>query len=165
MPEPQAPSPTGAKASWPVNCAPTLRRMRRRAFVWLNRVVNVVVRRLRLQRFRGGDLLLLTTTGRKTGQSRTTPLLYLPQDERWIVVASNGGADWEPGWWLNLRADQPATVEIQGRRVPVTGAEIHGPERDHLWRTLNEKVFDYSSYQAKVRRRLAVVALTPVSGS
>jgi len=107
--------------------------------------------------------LFLTTTGRKTGQPRTTPLLYLRQDERWIVVASNAGADWEPGWWLNLRAAQPATVEIQGRRVPVTGAEITGPEREHLWEILNDKVFDYSSYQAKVRRRLAVVALAPVS--
>ena len=137
--------------------------MQRRAFVRLNRVLNVVVRRLRLRRFRGGDLLFLTTTGRKTGQPRTTPLLYLRQDERWIVVASNAGADWEPGWWLNLRAAQPATVEIQGRRVPVTGAEITGPEREHLWEILNDKVFDYSSYQAKVRRRLAVVALAPVS--
>lgn len=138
--------------------------MRRRAFVWLNRVLNLVVRRLRLRRFRGADLLFLTTTGRKTGQPRTTPLLYLQEDDdRWIVVASNAGADWEPGWWLNLRADQPATIDVQGRRVPVTGAEITGPERERLWRTLNETVFDYSSYQAKVRRRLAVVALTPVS--
>jgi F420H(2)-dependent quinone reductase len=139
--------------------------MRRRAFVWLNRVLNVAVRRLRLRRFRGGDVLFLTTTGRKTGQPRTTPLLYLRQDERWIVVASNAGADWEPGWWLNLRADQPAHVELQGRRVPVTGAEVTGSEREHLWGILNDKVYDYGSYQAKVHRRLAVVALTPVSGS
>ena len=50
---------------------------------------------------RGGDLLHLTTTGRKSGQQRTTPALYLRDEGRWIVVASNGGADWEPGWWLD----------------------------------------------------------------
>ena len=73
--------------------------MRRRSFVLVNRAMNVVVRRLGLRRFRGGDLLLLTTVGRRTGQPRTTPLLYLAEEGRWLVVASNGGADWEPGWW------------------------------------------------------------------
>ena len=88
--------------------------MKRGAFVRINRIVNTVVRALRLRRFRGGDLLFLTTTGRKTGKQRTTPLLYLTHDGRWVVVASNGGADWEPGWWLNLRAGSPGTVEVDG---------------------------------------------------
>jgi F420H(2)-dependent quinone reductase len=140
-----------------------MRRMQRRAFVLVNRVVNVVVRRLRLRRFRGADLLFLTTTGRKTGQSRTTPLLYLADGDRWVVVASNGGADWEPGWWLNLRAGSTATVEVDGRRTAVTGTLITGPERNRMWQLLNEQVFDYSSYQAKVSRQLAVVALAPTS--
>jgi F420H(2)-dependent quinone reductase len=65
--------------------------MRRRMFVMINRGLNVVVRRLRLRRFRGGNLLFLTTAGRKTGQPRTTPLLYLDDGDRWVVVASNGG--------------------------------------------------------------------------
>jgi deazaflavin-dependent oxidoreductase (nitroreductase family) len=137
--------------------------MKRTAFVLANRTMNVVVRRLRLRRFRGADLLLLTTTGRKTGQPRTTPLLYLAEHNRWIVVASNGGADWEPGWWLNLRAGSPATVEVDGGSTPVTGTEIAGSERDRMWRLLNEQVFDYNSYQAKVSRQLAVVALEPAS--
>ena len=137
--------------------------MQRRLFVLVNRAVNVVVRRLRLQRFRGGDLLFLTTTGRKTGKRRTTPLLYLREQDRWIVVASNGGADWEPGWWLNLRAGSPATVEVHGRSTPVTASEITGAERDGMWRRLNDEVFDYGSYQDKVSRRLAVVALAPVA--
>jgi deazaflavin-dependent oxidoreductase (nitroreductase family) len=132
-------------------------------FVRLNRVVNVVVRRLRLRRFRGGDLLYLTTTGRKSGQSRTTPLLYLDDGGRWLVVASNGGADWEPGWWLNLKAGSPGTVELNHQHIPVTGREITGAERDAAWQRLNEQVFDYESYQRKVSRRIAVVALTPVT--
>ena len=137
--------------------------MQRRIFVLVNRAMNVVVRRLRLRRFRGGDLLYLTTTGRKTGKPRTTPLLYLREQDRWIVVASNGGADWEPGWWLNLRAGSPGTVEVDGGSTAVTATEITGAEREEMWQRLNDQVFDYGSYQAKVSRRLAVVALAPVA--
>jgi F420H(2)-dependent quinone reductase len=126
----------------------------------INRGLNVVVRRLRLRRFRGGDLLFLTTTGRRTGQPRTTPLLYLEDNGRWIVVASNAGGDWEPGWWLNLRAGTPASISVNGAIHPVTGTEITGPERDEMWAILNERLFNYESYQAKVRRQLAVVALS-----
>lgn len=129
----------------------------------INRITNAVVRSLGLRRFRGGDLLFLTTIGRKSGQERTTPLLYLRDGERWVVVASNGGADWEPGWWLNLQTGSPGTVELDKVRTPVVGVEIDGPEREALWKRLNEEVFDYEGYQRKVRRRLAVVALTPVT--
>ena len=135
--------------------------MRRALFVRINRVANYLVRRLGLKRFRGGDLLFLTTTGRKSGKPRTTPALYLVDQERWIVVASNGGADWEPGWWLNLRAGSSATVELDGVTTPVTGVEVTGPERDRLWRRLNE-MFDFEAYQEKVSRQIAVVALSPV---
>jgi deazaflavin-dependent oxidoreductase (nitroreductase family) len=137
--------------------------VQRAIFVRINRVLNVVVRRLGLRRFRGGDLLLLTTTGRKSGMTRTTPLLYLADAGRWMVVASNGGADWEPGWWLNLQAGSAGTVELHGVRTSVTGSEIDGAEREWLWPRFNEEVFDYESYQRKVSRRLAVVALTPVT--
>jgi len=137
--------------------------MKRRAFVLLNRAVNAVVRRVKPRRFRGADLLLLTTIGRKSGKARTTPLAYLADGDRWIVVASNGGADWEPGWWLNIQAGSPATVELNGTSTAVVGAEVTGPEREHLWRRLNDEVIDYTAYQAKVSRRLAVVALTATS--
>ena len=138
--------------------------MRRALFVRVNRFANVVVRRLGLRRFRGGDLLMLTTTGRRSGQRRTTPLLHLARDGGWLVVASNGGADWEPGWWLNLRAGSPATVEVGGRSVPVRGEEVTGQEREQLWTELNHAVFDFDSYQSKVSRRIAVVRLTPAAG-
>jgi F420H(2)-dependent quinone reductase len=136
--------------------------MRRAIFVRVNRVANAVIRRLGLRKFRGGDLLYLTTTGRKSGRQRTTPALYLIDQGRWIVVASNGGADWEPGWWLNLRAGGPASVEVNGVTTPVTAVEVDGAERDRLWGELNE-MFDFEDYQAKVSRRIAVVALSPVS--
>ena len=137
--------------------------MKRRAFVLLNRAVNAVVRRVKPRRFRGADLLLLTTVGRKSGKARTTPLAYLSDGNRWIVVASNGGADWEPGWWLNIRDGSPATVEVNGTSTAVMGTEVTGPEREKLWRRLNDEVIDYTAYQAKVRRRLAVVALIATS--
>lgn len=137
--------------------------VKRSIFVRINRAMNAVVRRLGLRRFRGADLLYLATIGRKSGKTRMTPLLYLDDRGRWIVVASNGGADWEPGWWLNLQAGTPGTVEVDGARTPVTGVEITGTEREAVWQRLNEQVFDYESYQRKVSRRLAIVALTPVS--
>jgi F420H(2)-dependent quinone reductase len=134
--------------------------VKRYAFVLLNRVMNAVVARLKPRRFRGGDLLLLTTTGRKTGERRTTPVLYLEDGGSWIVAASNAGADWEPGWWLNLRAGGTGSVEVNGTTTTVTGIEVDGPERDDLWRRLCG-MFDYDSYQRKVSRRIAVIALTP----
>ena len=130
-------------------------------FVLVNRAANAVIARIKPKKFRGGDLLILTTTGRTTGKPRTTPLLYLVDGDRWIVVASNGGAEWEPGWWLNLRAGGTGTVELAGEYTRVTGAEVDGPERATLYERLTAEVFDYESYQRKVSRRLAVVALTP----
>jgi deazaflavin-dependent oxidoreductase (nitroreductase family) len=135
--------------------------VKRRLFVRVNRLANAIIRKLRLKRFRGADLLFLTTTGRKSGKTRTTPLLYLEDDGRWVVVASNGGADWEPGWWLNLKAGSPGVVEIDGVRTPVTATEITGPEREAMWQRLNREVFRYETYQRKVSRRLAIVALEP----
>src|SRR5260221_3996341 len=90
----------------------------------------------------GQRVLYLTTNGRKSGKARTTPLLYFDDGGRWLVVASNGGAEWEPGWWLNLQAGSAATVEVDGVRAPVTGAEITGSERETLWRRMNQQVFD-----------------------
>lgn len=136
--------------------------MRRSTLVLANRATNAVVCRLGVRQVRGTKLLYLTTTGRKTGKQRTSPVLYTLDEGRWIVVATNNGANWEPGWWLNLQAGTPATVDIDGVTTPVTGVEICGPEHDRLWRELNE-VFDYDAYQLCVNRRLAIVALSPAS--
>ncbi|UUZ60552.1 nitroreductase family deazaflavin-dependent oxidoreductase [Nocardioides sp. B-3] len=134
--------------------------MRRTLIVRIHRIANAAVRRPGLRSFRGGDLLYLTTTGNKTGKQRTTPLLHLLDEDRWIVVASNGGSDWEPGWWLNLRAGSAAHVEIDGEMTPVAGVELDGAERERLWTALN-RMFDFEGYRAKVSRRIAVVALSP----
>ena len=138
--------------------------LQRRVFVLSNRAANAVVHRLGLRWFRGGELLMLTTVGPVSGEPRTTPVLYLRDRTDWIVVASNGGADREPDWWLDLQAGSAAEVAVNGRTTPVTGSEVEDPEREHVYRRLVAEVFDYDTYQAKVDRRLAVVRLSPVTG-
>jgi deazaflavin-dependent oxidoreductase (nitroreductase family) len=137
--------------------------MKRTFFVGLNRAVNAIVRRLGLSRFRGGDLLYLTTTGRTSGKTRTVPLLYVRDGDDLVVAASNGGSDWEPGWWLNLQANPEGTVKVGDRELAVTGAEVEAPEREVLWARLSEQIDAYDGYQRKVRRRIAVVRLTPAT--
>lgn len=106
-------------------------------------------------------LLVLETVGRRSGRSRRTPLLYLEDDGRYVVVASNGGANWEPAWLLNLRSEPTPRVRIGGGDAqPVAATEVVGAERDLVWAKLNEG-FDYNAYQDKVTRQLTVVALKP----
>ena len=72
--------------------------------------------------FRDEPMILLTTTGRKTGKARTHPLCALPQGDGWLVVGSNGGNDWHPGWYVNLQANPNANVRIGKRTVRGTGS-------------------------------------------
>ena len=137
--------------------------MKRTLFVMINRVANAIIRRRGLTRFRGGDLLYLTTTGHKSGKARTVPLLFVRDGDDLVVAASNGGADWEPGWWLNLQATPEGLVKVADDEHRVTGTEVDGPERDVLWQRLMEQNSAYDGYQSKVRRRIAVVRLTPVA--
>jgi deazaflavin-dependent oxidoreductase (nitroreductase family) len=114
-----------------------------------------------VRRFRGGDVLLLTVAGRRSGRSFTTPLLHIRDGEDYVVAASNGGIDREPQWWRNLLAHPDAVVEVGGRSVPVVASEVDGPERAALWDRLVATLADYEGYQAEVRRRIAVVRLSP----
>ena len=139
-------------------------RVKRTFFVGLNRAANAIVRRLGLSRFRGGDLLYLTTTGHKSGKVRTVPLLFVRDGDDLVVAASNGGADWQPGWWLNLQARPEGVVRVAGQEQRVTATEADGPERDVLWARLMDQNDAYDGYQEKVRRRIAVVRLTPLAG-
>jgi F420H(2)-dependent quinone reductase len=111
---------------------------------------------------KGMPVLLLTTTGRKSGRRRTTPLLYLDDGGgRYAVVGSVGGAPQHPAWYLNLRADPRATVEIDGRTRAVR-AETAGPEeRARLWLAATAMYSGYDRYQARTRREIPIVILTP----
>ncbi|MEO3743063.1 nitroreductase/quinone reductase family protein [Plantactinospora sp. B5E13] len=93
--------------------------------------------------------LLLTTTGRRSGQPRSTPLLAVPDGDAYVVVGSNWGRTTHPAWTVNLLADPAATVTVRGREIPVHGRLAEGAERDRLWRLL---VGEWPAYQTYVHR-------------
>jgi deazaflavin-dependent oxidoreductase (nitroreductase family) len=111
--------------------------------------------------WRGTTILLLTTKGRKSGESRTTPLIHRTDGERWVIVASKGGTPENPAWYENLKAN-PEAVEIQvrGERIPVRASTAEGEERARLWSLMSEVWPAYDEYQARTDREIPVVVLT-----
>ncbi len=112
----------------------------------------------------GGPVLLLTTTGRKSGRERTIPLLYLKDGEDLVVVGSNGGTAAPPAWWLNLKNNPEATVEVGGRKVRVWAEEAGFEEKERLWTKLVEMYGGYEDYRRRTDREIPVVFLHPVNG-
>jgi deazaflavin-dependent oxidoreductase (nitroreductase family) len=110
-------------------------------------------------RWRGTTILLLTTVGRSSGEERTTPLIYRADGERWVVVASKGGAPRNPSWYENLRAQPDATIQVRSEEIPVRASTAEGPERERLWALLAEVWPDYDEYQARTDRQIPVVVL------
>jgi deazaflavin-dependent oxidoreductase (nitroreductase family) len=107
----------------------------------------------------GMPVLLLTTTGRRSGKSRTTPLLYVRDGDAFAVVASNGGSDYTPGWWLNLQSDPRAEVEIARSRSRVTARKASAEEHGRLWVTFTAGFPGYAKYATKTAREIPVVLL------
>jgi F420H(2)-dependent quinone reductase len=103
--------------------------------------------------------LLLTTTGRRSGQQRTVPLAYLADGERFVVVASNGGSDRPPGWWVNLLAHSGATVQVGTRVVPVVARAATPDEHAVLWPRLTAVNPFFAQYVQITSRRIPVVLL------
>jgi len=109
----------------------------------------------------GAPVLLLTTTGRKSGKQRTTPLLYLADGDRYVVIASVGGAPKHPAWYLNLRDNPSATIEVGRRKLAVTATTASAEERARLWPLAVQIYAGYADYQAKTSREIPVVILAP----
>ena len=109
----------------------------------------------------GAPIFLLTTTGRKSGQRRTVPLLYLADGDDFVVVGSQGGAPRHPGWFLNLEANPQAEVELGRRRVPVTASRLSDQERDRVWPRLVAIYPPYAEYRRRTTRSIPVVRLSP----
>ncbi len=108
----------------------------------------------------GAPLLLLTTTGRKSGRPWTVPVVYHPDGDRLILVASNGGNDLHPAWWLNLRAAGTATAQMGRDKFTVAATEAEGSERDRLWTFVVGRYDGYAKYAEKTSRRIPVIVLT-----
>lgn len=108
----------------------------------------------------GSTVLLLTTTGRRSGEESTTPLIY-GLDERGnpVIVASKGGAPEHPGWYRNLVKKPEAEVQILGERFRVHARDAEGEERARLWELMNGVWSHYASYQTKTDREIPVVVL------
>jgi len=110
-------------------------------------------------KMRGVPLLLLTTTGRRSGRAWTVPLMYAPDGDGWVLIASNGGSRRHPAWYLNLRAHPDASIQI-GRDVrPVTASDATGADRDRLWRVMAGLYSGYDEYTKKTDRAIPVVRL------
>ncbi len=109
--------------------------------------------------FEGAPLLLLTTTGAKSGIARTTPVMYLPDGERLIIFATKAGASTNPDWYHNLVAYSKATVEVGSETFEVTAVEVTDEERDQLYARQAALFPGFADYEAKTTRRIPVIAL------
>ena len=109
----------------------------------------------------GAPVLLLTTTGRKSGKPRTAPLLYLEDGENFVIVASNGGSHQHPRWWLNLKQDPEARVQIGSASKRVRAERADEQEWARLWPLLLEMYGSYQEYQDTTQRKIPVVILRP----
>ena len=108
----------------------------------------------------GRPLLLLTTIGARSGIMRTTPMMFIPEADRLLVVASNAGAPRHPDWYHNLVAHADVSVEVTGESFPATAVVLDGEERDRVFAEIVAKYPFFADHQAKVRRTIPVVALT-----
>jgi deazaflavin-dependent oxidoreductase (nitroreductase family) len=107
----------------------------------------------------GSEILLLTTNGKTTGKPRTNALIHRRDGDRWVVVASKGGAPKDPAWYSNLAADPDATIQVKAEEIPVRAFTAKGDERAALWKLMTEVWPAYDDYQRKTDREIPVVVL------
>jgi deazaflavin-dependent oxidoreductase (nitroreductase family) len=103
--------------------------------------------------------LLLTTVGRRSGEKRTSPLIYGTVGEAYIVIGSKGGADTQPGWYLNLCTNPAVEVQVARERFPARARVATGKEREQLWAQMVQLNLLYREYQKKTQREIPVVVL------
>jgi deazaflavin-dependent oxidoreductase (nitroreductase family) len=111
----------------------------------------------------GFDALVLTTIGARSGAERTSPVGWFPtgDDDSWLIVASAAGAPKNPAWYYNLAAHpDKVTIEMGGRRIPVTAEQLHGAEREEAWQRITKTAPRFAQYETKTDRELPVIRLT-----
>jgi deazaflavin-dependent oxidoreductase (nitroreductase family) len=109
----------------------------------------------------GVPILLLTTTGRRSGLPRTTPLIFARDGDDYLVVASLGGAPHHPNWYHNLLANPQAEIQVKAERIPVTARTASDEEKPRLWRIVTDQWPNYDVYQTRTERPIPVVVLSP----
>jgi deazaflavin-dependent oxidoreductase (nitroreductase family) len=107
----------------------------------------------------GTSILLLTTKGRKSGEPRTTPLIYGTAGDDYVIVASKGGADEPPGWYVNLQAEPDVELQVLDEVFPARARTATAEEKPELWRTMVGEWPHYDDYQEKTDREIPVVVL------
>jgi deazaflavin-dependent oxidoreductase (nitroreductase family) len=112
--------------------------------------------------FEGAPVLLLTSTGAKSGEQRTTPVVYQQDGERMVIFASKAGAPENPAWFHNLRANPTATVEVGPDTVDVEAVVTDGDERARLFSKQKQLMPQFADYEQKTTRQIPVVALQPI---
>ena len=109
----------------------------------------------------GVPTLLLTTIGRRTGEARTTPLIFGRDEEDFLVVASMGGAPTHPNWYRNLLAQPSADIQVRADRISVTARTAGEAEKPRLWKIVTDAWPNYDVYQSRTDRVIPLVVLTP----
>ncbi len=110
----------------------------------------------------GLKVLLLTTTGRKTGQPRTTPLGYFKQEGNFVVIASNGGAAQNPAWFYNLTSNPQVTIQIGNKQLAAKAEQVDAEKRKQLWVELVKMAPVYEKYTQRTKREIPLVILQPL---
>jgi len=111
----------------------------------------------------GAPTLLLTTTGRKTGEARTSALIFARDGDDYVIVASVGGMPKHPAWYLNLQADPSATIQVKGDIIEVVARTASDDDKARLWEIVNRVWPNYDVYQSRTDRVIPVVVLTPTA--
>lgn len=110
--------------------------------------------------FEGGTIMLIHHTGAKSGTERVNPVAYFPDGDRMVIVASNGGADKNPDWFYNLKANPRTTAEVGTETIPVETAELVDAEYDEVWPRLVAAMPGFGDYQTKTSRHIPLFAVT-----
>jgi len=105
---------------------------------------------------------IVTTTGARSAQPRSLPVLYFKDGNRFVIVASNGGSTSHPAWYHNLRAEPSATISVDGNETACRAREADGEERARLWAEANAMYPGFTAYQSRAGRRIPVMVLDPV---
>jgi deazaflavin-dependent oxidoreductase (nitroreductase family) len=109
----------------------------------------------------GVPTLLLTTIGRRTGQKRTSPLIFARDGDDYLIVASMGGAPRHPSWFLNVQAKPEAEIQVKAETLPVVARAASATEKPRLWKIVTEVWPNYDVYQTRTERDIPVVVLSP----